>query len=84
MNKIKKVTPHEDYLLELLLTDGSKILLNMSSKLHTIRFGMLADKELFSKAATDGNYIRWDNKIEIAISEVFQMIEQKSNSKNLR
>jgi len=77
MNKIEKVTPQEEYTLELRLADGSKIILNMSSRLHTIRFGMLVDKAFFNRVTTDGYYIRWDNKIEIAISEVFQLIEQK-------
>jgi hypothetical protein len=38
-----------------------------------IRFTLLTDPELFGKAATDGSFIRWGNKVEISMSELFEM-----------
>mgnify|MGYP000978781758 CR=1 FL=1 len=73
MSQIINVTPRNDYKLEVYLENGSIIVLNLESKLKTVRFGMLADKEFFMKAATDGSYIRWGNFIEISIKEVFQL-----------
>lgn len=73
MSQIKSVTPRNDYKLEVFLENGSSIVLNLQSRLKTVRFGMLADKEFFRKAATDGSYIRWGDMIEISVTEVFQL-----------
>lgn len=77
MIQIKNVIPKEDYLLEVQLENGSSVILNFSSRLHTVRFGMLADKAFFQRAVTDGDCIRWDNKIEISASEVFQLAQKE-------
>ncbi len=76
MSHIKGVVPKDDYRLEVLLENGSSITLNLEGRLQTVRFGMLADRELFMRATTDGNYIRWDNKIEISVNEVFQLAQK--------
>lgn len=76
MSQIKEVVPKDNYRLEVLLENGSSITLNMESRLGTIRFGFLADKAFFNRATTDGKYIRWDNKIEISVSEVFQLAQK--------
>lgn len=76
MNQIKSIAARDDYILEVLLENGSSINLNMKSRLNTLRFGMLAEKDFFKRAKTDGICIRWDNKIEISLSEVFQMAQK--------
>lgn len=76
MSSIKKVIPHEDYCLEVFLDNGSSVILDMKNRLHTIRFGVLSDKELFYRATTDGCYIKWSNVLEISINEVFQLIQK--------
>jgi len=76
MIHIKEVVPKDDYRLEVLLENGSSIILNLESRLHTIRFGLLSDKQFFSRATTDGDFIRWDDKIEISISEVFILAQK--------
>jgi hypothetical protein len=73
MSFIKEVVTKEDYKIEVFLENGSSIILDLKSRLQTVRFGMLADKAFFKQAATDGHYIRWDNKIEISINEVIQL-----------
>lgn len=73
---IKEVVPKDDYRLEVLLENGSSIILNLESRLQTARFGMLADKELFLSASTDGKCIRWGNFIEISLTEVFQLAQR--------
>ena len=82
MIRIKSVIPKEAYRLEVQLENGSSVILDFSSRLHTVRFGMLADKDFFRRAVTDGDFVRWDNKIEISVSEVFQLA-QKENSRSL-
>jgi len=76
MNHIKDVVPKEDYRLEVQLENGSSVILNMESRLQTLRFGMLSDKAFFQKATTDGVCIFWDDKIEISNSEVFQLAQK--------
>jgi hypothetical protein len=76
MSQIKNVVPKDDYRLEVFLKNGSSITLNLESRIETVRFGMLADKEFFKQVTTDGNYIRWDNKIEISVNEVFQLAQK--------
>ena len=77
MIKIKNVIPKGDYRLEVQLENGSSIILDFSDRLHTVRFGLLADKFFFRRAVTDGDFVRWDNKIEISVSEVFQLAQKE-------
>lgn len=76
MLQIKSVVPREDYRLEVVLENGSSIILNLADRLNTVRFGLLEDKGFFRRATTDGSFIRWDNKIEISASEVFQLAQK--------
>ena len=76
MSHIKDVVPKDDYRLEVQLENGSSVTLNLESRLRTIRFGMLTDKELFKTATTDGICIRWGNKIEISLSELFHLAQK--------
>ena len=76
MSRIKDIVPQEDYRLLVQLDNGSSIMLNLESRLQTVRFGMLADKTLFRQAVTDGSYIRWGDLIEISVTEVFQLAQK--------
>ena len=76
MSCIKDVVAKDDYRLEVLLDNGSSVMLNLESRLQTIRFGILSDKELFNTATTDGICIRWGNSIEISLSEVFHLVQK--------
>ncbi len=76
MSQIIKVVPKEDYCLDIILDNGSSIHLSLKSRLGTIRFGMLADTELFKKATTDGICIKWNGKVEISLSEAFQLAQK--------
>lgn len=76
MSVIKSVIPREDYRLEVLLANGSSVILNLADRLNTIRFGLLEDKEFFRRVATDGTLISWDNKIEISAGEIFQLAQK--------
>ena len=73
MSLIQTVIPKDNYCIEVLLDNGSSIVLNLESRLQTIRFGVLSNQELFRRATTDGTYIRWDKKVELSVDEVFQL-----------
>ena len=76
MVQIKSVVPLDDYRLAVDLENGSSVTLNFTDKLGTVRFGLLADKDFFRRATTDGTLISWDGKIEISASEVFQLVQK--------
>lgn len=76
MSRIKKVIPRENHRLEVLLENGSCVVLNLESRLQTVRFGSLSDGELFKRATTDGYYVRWDKKVEISVDELFQLAQK--------
>ncbi len=76
MSQIINVVPKDDYCLEIILDNSSSIHLSLKSRLETIRFGMLRDIELFKKATTDGTCINWEGKVEISLSEAFQLAQK--------
>ena len=76
MRRIKAVVPKENYQLEVQLENGSSLILNLKSRLQTLRFEMLSDMVLFKKATTNGVCILWEDKIEISMSEVFQLAQK--------
>ncbi len=77
MVEIKAIKIKEDYQLEIQLSNGGSIMLNLKPKLETIRFGLLKDKAFFKHAETDGTVIRWDNKVELSIGEIFELIRKR-------
>jgi len=76
MGYIKSVVPREDYKLKVTMDNGNSLILGMRSKLDTIRFGMLENKEFFDTVTTDGRCIKWQDKIEISVNEIFQMAQK--------
>ncbi|MEA1959905.1 MAG: DUF2442 domain-containing protein [Bacillota bacterium] len=76
MTEIKEVHPKADYKLEVELTNGSSVILNLQPKLNTIRFGILRDTEIFNRVETDGTVINWDKKVELSVSELFDLIKK--------
>lgn len=76
VSQIINVVPKEDYCLDIILDNGSSIQLSLKSRLETIRFGILEDPELFRKATTNGICINWDGKVEISLSEAFQLAQK--------
>lgn len=76
LSSIKEVIAKDNYCLEIFLENGNRVTLNLESRLHTLRFGMLAKKEFFKQVTTDGNYLRWGNRLELSISEIFQLAQR--------
>lgn len=76
MSKIKDVKAKDNCCLDVELDNGSSIMLNLESRLQTVRFGLLEDKEFFKTVTTDGNFIRWGDQIEISVNEVFLLAQK--------
>jgi hypothetical protein len=76
MSQITKVRALENHQLEAALDNGSSVTLDLKPRLNTLRFAVLKDEALFRRAATDGYVIRWDNKVEISVSELFGLVRK--------
>jgi len=66
----KSVRALPQYRLEVEMTAGSRVELNFSSRLGTVRFGALRDGGVFASAATDGDSILFmkDGVVKVRIS----------------
>lgn len=76
MSFIKKVMPKDNFRLDIELDNGNSITLNLENRLKTIRFSVLRDEGFFKRATTDGTCISWEGKVEISLSEVFQLMQK--------
>jgi len=76
MVQIRNVVPLDGHRLAVDLENGSSVTLDFTCKLGTVRFGLLADPAFFSCAKTDGNIVKWDNKIEVSAAEIFQLAQK--------
>lgn len=76
MIRIATVIVRKEYLLEVVFDNGTTVILNMATRLGHLRFMALAELAVFEKVSTDGRFIRWGNKAEISLNEVFQMAQK--------
>jgi len=76
MNRIVSVIPKDDFILEVVFDNGESVVIDFTSKLHTVRFSMLSDKEYFNTVTTDGIFVRWNYKIELSLSEVLELAQK--------
>jgi len=76
MSRIVSVTPKDDYCIEVVLDNGNSVVIDFTSRLHTVRFSLLSDKDYFNTVTTDGAFVRWNYKIEISVSEIFELAQR--------
>ncbi|MPM34904.1 hypothetical protein SDC9_81494 [bioreactor metagenome] len=76
MVQIKSVVPRDNYRLEVDLENGNSLTVDFTGRLGTVRFGLLSDPMFFRRAETDGNIVKWENKIEISVAEIFQLAQK--------
>ena len=76
MAMIKSVIPYEDYRILIELTNGHSIIVDFESKLNTLRFCMLENKDVFRRDYTDGFSILWNKgKLRVSMSEIMEMLQ---------
>ncbi|MDR1559607.1 MAG: DUF2442 domain-containing protein [Clostridiales bacterium] len=73
MLKIIEVKPRRNHTITIYLSNGSVVTLDMTIKLHTARYAGLADENLFMKAVTDGQFVRWKPTIEMSIRDILDV-----------
>lgn len=78
MTMISKVVPYNDYRILVELTNGHSIIIDFESKLDTLRFCMLENKDVFRRVYTDGFSILWnEGELKVSMSEIMEMLQFK-------
>lgn len=75
MPTIISIQPMCNYMIKVRFNNGTALTLDMKQKLKTMRFQQLEDKKLFCGAVTDGYCIRWNEFIEISVTEIFEIAQ---------
>ncbi|MEA4961004.1 hypothetical protein [Lutispora sp.] len=75
MSYIKSVVPMRDYRLFMEMESGSSVTVNLSVKLHTMKYSDLKDETLFKNVRTDGDYVIWgDGRIRLTVNEMLEVV----------
>lgn len=75
MSFIKTVLPLKDYRLFMEMEGGSTVTVDLSGKLHTMKYVELADEALFRTAATDGDYVVWGGgRVKVTVKELMDVV----------
>jgi hypothetical protein len=74
MNYIRSVVPMKNYRLFMDMESGSSMIVDLSVKLHTMKYKDLADETLFKTVSTDGNYVIWGKgRLKLTVSEIVEV-----------
>ncbi len=74
MNYIKSVLPMKGYRLFMEMESGSSLIIDLSVKLHAMKYKELADEALFKTASTDGNYVIWGGgRVRLTVNELMEV-----------
>jgi hypothetical protein len=75
MGYIRTVVPMKDYRLFMEMAGGSSVTVDLSVKLHTMKYAALADETLFKDVTTDGNYVLWGGgQIKLTAKELMEVV----------
>lgn len=75
MSYIKVAVPMSDYRLFMYMESGSNVIVDLSCRLHTMRYEALQDEMLFKTAKTDGNYVIWGNgSVKVSAAELLDVV----------
>ncbi len=72
---IRSIVPLNDWRLFVEMETGSVLIVDVSRKLETARYGDLRDAALFRSVRTDGDVISWgDGKVTITVRELIDAL----------
>lgn len=75
MPSILSVHPLLGYKVEINFSNGNTVILNLTSKLRTIRFSPLSSKQVFDDVLTNGQSIYWGQSLELSTTEIFRLMQ---------
>lgn len=65
----------KDYRLFMEMESGSSVIVDLSCKLDTIKYGELQEERLFKMVRTDGDYVIWgDNQVKVTARELLDVV----------
>ena len=65
----------KDYRLFMKMESGSSVTVDLSAKLHAMKYAELADETLFNNVKTDGDYVIWgDGRLRLTVNELMDVI----------
>lgn len=71
---IRAIMPMKGYRLLMDMESGSSVIVDLSDKLDTVKYGALEDERLFRKVRTDGDYVIWgDNQVKVTARELLDV-----------
>ena len=72
---IRAVIPLKDYRLFMELESGSSVIVDLSTKLKTIKYLPLSDTNMFETAETDGDYVMWGGgQTKVSVKELMDLV----------
>jgi len=72
---IRAVLPLKDHRLFMEMESGSTVTVDLSGKLHTVKYGVLKDAALFLDVKTDGDYVIWaDGRVRVSVRELMDVV----------
>jgi len=75
LNYIKSVLPMKDHRLLMEMEGGSTVIVDLSGKLHTVKYSELAEPSFFNDVSTDGNYVIWrGGRLRITVNELMEIV----------
>ena len=77
---ITAVKPLENYVLQIDFVSSSRLLLDMSEKINSLRFRPLKKLDVWNSATTNGVFVRFGD-IEVAHDEILAMAEEASKAR---
>ena len=79
---ISAVEPLDGHVLGVDFVSGSRVLLDMSGLLDSIRFRPLKKPEVWNSAMTNGIFVRF-GAVEISHDEILELVERPRNDAGL-
>lgn len=72
---VRAVMPLKGYRLFMEMESGSTVTVDLSGKLRTVKYGLLADEVLFFDVATDGDYVSWGGgRVSVSVQELMDVV----------
>ncbi|MEL7610395.1 MAG: hypothetical protein AAGU74_12960 [Bacillota bacterium] len=72
---IRAVMPLKDYRLFMQMESGSSVTVDLSVKLHAMKYAELVDEAFFRTAETDGDYVIWGGgRLRLTANELMEVV----------
>jgi len=75
MGYIKSVQPMKNHKLYMEMEGGSTVTVDLTSKLHTMKYLELSNEDFFNTASTDGDYVIWgEGRLRLTVNELMEIV----------